>query len=83
MYKVYKQTELAKFVKQELKKRNYTTVSSFARDMNLDVEKLGKYLRGYSKFDLHYFMALVEGLELEVTTLYQYVYRNEKSKGLL
>jgi len=77
------QTDLFRFIKRELRRNDYTTIAAFARDTNLHVKQFTKYIRGEQKFDLHYFMALVEALNLDALELYKYVYQNEKKNGLI
>jgi hypothetical protein len=44
---------------------------------------LGHYLRSEYKFNLHYFITLVEVLEVDVFEFYGVIYRAERDKGLL
>jgi hypothetical protein len=76
-------TDLFSYIKIALDLHGYRSVASFARDSGFNEEQLRKYIRGEQKFDLHYFMALVEALELDASDLYLHVYQNEKKNGLI
>lgn len=79
----YKKTELSRFIKHQVARQGYTTVTGFARDMGLDPIRLGKSLQGEIRLDLHQFMALVETLGISPSALYARVYKHEKEAGLL
>jgi len=76
-------TDLYEYIKRTMTAKEFHSVADFARTVNINEKQLTKYLRGEAKFNLHYFMALVESLEINPFELYKYVYQNEKKKGKL
>ena len=77
----YKVGLVVSYIYKRLLKRDYVSLTAFARDYNLDGERLKKYVRGEVRFDLHYFMALVEILELDLTEFYGLICQQDKDKG--
>jgi len=79
----YKSSEVAKYLQKALIRKNYFTFAVFAKDFGLRDFMLQKYIRCETRFDLHYFMALVEGLDLDASEFYGVIYKEHKKKGLL
>jgi len=71
------------YVKNAIKHSNFRSVQHLCDSSDLNYKSLGHYLRSEYKFNLHYFIALVELLELDVFEFYSVVYKNEKAKRLL
>jgi len=77
----YKTSPVALYLQKNLWMKGYGSFQSFADDYNLNVGLLRKYIRGDVKFELHYFMVLVEALELNVAEFYRLVYQQDVDKG--
>jgi len=71
------------YVQKHLKKTKYRSVAHLCSTLDLNYDNLGHYLRSEYKFNLHYFITLVEVLEVDVFEFYGVIYRAEKDKGLL
>ena len=71
------------YVKKAIKRSTFHSVQHLCDVNDLNYKSLGHYLRSEYKFNLHYFIALVELLELDVFEFYALVYKTEKEKGLL
>jgi hypothetical protein len=77
----YKVGTVSTYLHKKAVQKNFMTFTAFAKEFGLNPELLKKYIRGDVRFDLHYFMTLLEGLELDVTEFYGKVYQQDKEKG--
>ncbi|CAB5218384.1 hypothetical protein UFOVP219_10 [uncultured Caudovirales phage] len=77
----YKASPVALYLQKYLSMKGYGSFARFGDDYNLDVVLLRKYIRGDVKFELHYFMVLVEALELNVAEFYGLVYQQDVDRG--
>ena len=71
------------YIKENLKGTGYHSVKHLCDSLDLNYDNLCHYLRTEYKFNLHYFITLVEVLNLDVFDFYQVIYKTEKDKGML
>jgi len=71
------------YVKAAIKRSKFHSVQHLCESNGLNYANMSHYLRSEYKFNLHYFIAVVELLELDVFEFYAIVYQTEKIKGLL
>jgi len=79
--KPYKVGLVPQFFYRVLLRKGYTSLTAFAQDYDLDSERLRRYVTGEVKFDLHYFMAVIEALNIPVKEFYGLIYQQDKQKG--